>query len=64
MGYYKLCWINVCSKEELKPVGSWTAFMKDTSRKNTVKCKLGYLPVIPFPPGDNIAKYFLDMMKD
>ena len=38
--------------------------MKDTSRKNTVKCKLEYLPVIPFPPGDNIVKYFLRMIKD
>ena len=50
--------------EELKPVGSWPAFMKDTSRKDTVKCKLEYLPVIPFPPGDNIVKYYLDMIKD
>ena len=50
--------------EELKLVGSWTAFMKDTSRKNTVKGKLEYLPVIPFPPGDNIVKYYLDMIKD
>ena len=38
--------------------------MKDTSRKNMVKCKLEYLPVIPFPPGDNIVKYYLDMIKD
>ena len=50
--------------QELIPVGSWAAFMKDTSRKNTVKCKLEYLPVIPFPPGDNIVKYFLRMIKD
>ena len=50
--------------EELKPVGSWAAFMKDISRKNTVKCKLEYLPVIPFPSGDNIVKYYLNMIKD
>ena len=50
--------------EELKAGGSWTAFMKGTSRKNTVKCKLEYLPVIPFPSGDNIVKYCLDISKD
>ena len=50
--------------EELKPVGSWTAFMKDKSWKNTVKCKLEYLPVIPFPTGDTTVKYYLDMIKD
>ena len=37
--------------------------MRDTSRKNTVKCKLEYLPVIPFPPGDDIVKYYFDMEK-
>ena len=50
--------------EGLKPVGSWTAFMKDTSATNTEKCKLEYLPVIPFPPGENIVKYYLDMIVD
>ena len=50
--------------EEVKPTGFWTAFMKDTSRKNTVKCKLEYLLVIPFPPGDNIVKYYVDVIKD
>ena len=38
--------------------------MKDTFSKNTLKCKLEYLPVIPFPPGDNIVKYFLGMIKE
>ena len=50
--------------EGLKPVGSWTVFMKDTSETNTEKCKLEYLPVIPFPPGENIVKYYLDMIVD
>ena len=38
--------------------------MKDKSRKNALKCKLEYLPLIPFPPGDNIVKYYLHMTKD
>ena len=44
---------------ELKLDGSWTAFMKDTSRNMAIKCKLEYLPVVPL--GDNITKYYLDM---
>ena len=48
--------------DELFPIGSWTAFMKDTSAINTNKCKLEYLPVIPFPPSDNIVKYYMDMI--
>ena len=45
-------------------VSSWTAFMKDTSDSITEKSKIEYLPVIPFPPEDNIVKYYLDMIND
>jgi len=48
-------------KESLQDVGSWTAFMKDTSKAVTQKSKIEYLPVIPFPPNDNVVKYYLDM---
>ena len=34
--------INPHSDETLSPVGSWTAFMKDTSSVGTEKCKLEY----------------------
>ena len=48
--------------DELMEVGSWTAFMKDTTSIGTTKCKLEYLPVVPFPPGDNIVKWYMDMI--
>ena len=38
--------------DEVSPVGSWTAFMKDTSGVQTNKCTLEYLPVVPLPPSD------------
>ena len=46
----------------LDPVGSWTAFMKDTSVVKTSKCLLEYLPVVPLPPKDNVIKWYLDMI--
>ena len=48
--------------DELMEVGSWTAFMKDTTSIGTTKCKLEYLPVVPFPPSDNIVKWYMDMI--
>ena len=47
--------------DEMTPVGSWTAFMKDTSSMETIKCKLEDLSVVPFPPSDNIVKWYMDM---
>ena len=47
------------SIDEIKDVGSWTAFMKDTASAETMKCKLEY---IPFPPTDNIVKWYTDMI--
>ncbi len=44
----------------LEPIGSWTHFMKKTTSVDTVKCKLEYLPVIPFPPKDNVIKWYMD----
>ena len=49
-------------KECLQDVGSWTTFMKDTSKAVREKSKIEYLPVIPFPPDDNVVKYYLDMI--
>ena len=46
--------------EELKAVGSWTAFSKETSLGETVKCKLECLPVVPLPPYNNIVKWYMD----
>ena len=46
--------------EELKAVGSWPAFSKETSHAETVKCKLDYHPVVPVPPHDNIVKWYMD----
>ena len=46
--------------EELKTVGSWTAFSKETSYAETVKCKLEYLPVVPLHPHCNIVKWYMD----
>ena len=54
--------MNPSSKDVLGPVGSWTAFMKDTSAIETAKCKLEYLPVVPLPPNDNIVKWHIDMI--
>ena len=36
--------------------------MKDISKAVTEKSKIEYLAVIPFPPGDNVGKYPLDMI--
>ena len=47
--------------DEMTPVGSWTAFMNDTTSMETIKCKLEDLPVVPFPPSDNIVKWYMDM---
>ena len=51
-------------EESLTAVGSWTAFMKDTSTNTPEKANLEYLPVIPFRPDDNIVKYYLDMINE
>ena len=59
----QICEPNVNIKE-LRLVDSETGSMKDTSTKDTIKCKLKYLPVILFPSGDNIVKYYQDMTKD
>ena len=48
--------------DSLDPVGSWTAYMKDTSDVKTTKCHLEYLPVVPSPPKDNVIKWYLDMI--
>eukprot|EP00794_Sanderia_malayensis_P020787 gene20787-22825_t len=47
---------------DMAPVGSWTAFNIDTTGVETTKCKLEYLPVVPFPPTDNIIKWYMDMI--
>ena len=36
--------------------------MKDTASALTMKCKLEYIPVVPFPPTDNIVKWYMDMI--
>ena len=51
-------------KDELGPVGSWTSFMKTVTNSITTKCKLEYLPVVPLPPGDNVIKWYMDMMME
>ena len=50
------------SVDEIKDVGSWTAFMKDTTSAETMKCKLEYIPLVPFPPTDNIVKWYMAMI--
>ena len=35
--------------------------MKKVTNCST-KCKLEYLPVIPLPPGDNVIKWYMDMI--
>ena len=49
-------------RDELGPVGSWTTFKKNVTKCSTTKCKLEFLPVVPLPPGDNIIKWYMDMM--
>ena len=46
--------------EDLKAIGSWTAFSKEASHAKTVKFKLEYLPVVLLPSHDNILKWCLD----
>ena len=48
--------------DERGPVGSWTSFMKRVTNCSTTKCKLEYLPVVPLPPGDNVIKWYMDMI--
>ena len=48
--------------DSLDPVGSWTAFMKDTSDVKTTKCHLEYLPVVSLPPKDNVIKWYLEYL--
>ena len=45
-----------------EPIGSWTSFMKTVTNCTTTKCKLEYLPVVPLPPGDNVIKWYMDMI--
>eukprot|EP00794_Sanderia_malayensis_P018600 gene18600-20470_t len=47
---------------DMAPVGSWTAFNIDTTGVETTKCKLEYLLVVPFPPTDNIIKWYMNMI--
>lgn len=49
-------------RDELGPVGSWTTFKKNVTKCSTTKCKLEYLPVVPLPSGDNVIKWYMDMM--
>ena len=49
-------------RDELGPVGSWTSFMKSVTNCSTTKCKLEYLAVVPLPPGDNVIKWYMDMI--
>ena len=44
----------------LEAIGSWTCFMKKVTSAVTNKCKLEYLPVVPFPPKDNVIKWYMD----
>jgi hypothetical protein len=44
------------------PVGSWTTFMKGVTDSQTTKCKLEYHPVVPLPQGDNVIKWYMDMI--
>ena len=41
-------------------IGSWTAFMKRVTECETVKSYVDYLEVVPFPPKDNICKWYCD----
>ena len=50
------------SSDMLEPLGSWTNFMKQVTETNTEKCFLEYLPVVPLPPGDNVCKWYLDLL--
>ena len=45
-----------------EPVGSWTSFMKTVTNCSTTKCKLEYLPLIPLPPGNNVIKWYMDII--
>ena len=36
--------------------------MTDIAASDTIKCKLEYIPVIPFRPDDNVIKWYMDMM--
>jgi len=49
-------------KDELGPVGSWISFMKTVTNCLATKRKLEYLPVVPLPPGDNVIKWYMDMI--
>ena len=37
-------------------------FMKQVTERNTEKCFMEYLPVVPLPPGDNVCKWYLDLL--
>ena len=49
-------------QDELGPIGSWTSFMKTVTNCSTTKCELEYLPVVPLPPGDNVIKWYMNMI--
>ena len=47
-------------ESSFSPLGSWTAFMRQTSSTVPIKCIQEYQPVIPSPPEYPICKQYLD----
>ena len=54
--------LNPDTTQELEPIGSWTAFMKNVTHTETPKSHLEYLEVVPLPPGDNVCKWYMDIL--
>lgn len=52
--------LHIICIEDLKAIGSWTAFSKEMSHAKTVKFNLEHLPVVLLPSHDNILKWCLD----
>ena len=53
------------SKEGSPPctlIGSWTVFNTKISDVETCKSEIGFLPVIPPPPKDNVCKCYLEIL--
>ena len=56
------CTLTDNTVEKRAPLGSWTAFMKSVTNVETSKVHIDYLEVVPFPPKDNVCKWYLDQM--
>ena len=54
----------VSNAENLEPLGSWTAFMKQVTQHETKNSVFNYLPAMPLSSGGNIGKWYLDKMNE